>query len=232
MGRNCSVVGFIGIDKFEYIMYLSRVIYHLGKKILMVDCSDTGALTASVPFPKEVKNSVIEYRGIMFLDGRNTENKDPYGRKVANLQNLMKDYECILIDYGYNTDMDGLKTCDRIVCVTDQQLHNIRRVSGIGNLKEVRKCLIIKDYVNCNVTPKYIVSELKIDNLAAGQTYIVYQDETDAKCRINCQYDGVFRFHKLSIQAKNVVKGLLKDLLPEVTKKELDKAYKKAEKGE
>lgn len=230
MDRNCRVVGFIGMDKYEYIMYLTRVLCLLDKKVLMVDCSETGALSSSVPCPEEIKNSVIEYRGVMFHDCRNKENKDPYSGKETNLN--YEAYDFILIDYGYYTEAEGLCACDRIVCVTDQQAHNIQRITGIDLLKDKQKSLIIKDVVNSKITPRFIVDELKLENLSAKQTYVVYQDELDSKCRINCQYDALSRFLKLSMQSKNVIKGLVTELLPEITKKELEVAYKRAEKGE
>jgi len=229
MDRNCSVMGFLGVDKYEYIMYLSRVLYHLGKNVLMVDCSESGALASCFLCPEGIKNEIMEYRGVRFLDGRNSMDIDTF-MDSKNMPAANK-YDSILIDYGFHVDEQGLKNCDHLVYVTDQQAHNIRRVSKFIHLKDKQVNLIIKNLVNSRITPKYIISEINLKHISTKQTYVVYQDELDTNCRMNCQYDGVFRFVKLSSQSKNVIKGLLVELLPSITKRELKEAYKKAERG-
>ncbi len=229
MDRNCRVIGFLGIDKQEYMMYLSRVLYHLGKKVLLVDYSETGALSSSIPSPKGIRNTVIESRGVMFLDNRNSKEEVPLWQNKADIQDAENDFA--LIDYGFCTGAIGLSACEQLVLVTDQQAHNINRLAGLDYLKEMRKSLVIKNVVSCRITRQYIAGELKLEGPASKQTYMIYQDEVDTKCRINSQYDGIFRFAKLSSQSKNMIKGLIVEILPEITKKQLKEAYKKAEKG-
>lgn len=229
MDRNCSVMGFLGMDKYEYIMYLSRVLYHLGKKVLMVDCSESGALASCMLYPESIKNEIIEYRGVMFLDSRNSMDMDPY-RELEN-ESHSNEYDYILIDYGFHVNGNGLKSCDHLVYVMDQQAHNIRRLSNLIHLKDIKSNLIIKNVINSSITAKYIISEMNLEHLSTKQTYVVYEDELDANCRMNCQYDGVFRFVKISSQSKNVIKGLVVELLPKIMRRELKEAYKKAERG-
>lgn len=229
MDHNCKVVGFLGIDKYEYVLYLSRVLYHLGKKVIMVDYSETGALAASIPCPEGLKNSVIEYRGVMFSDGMDTNETKDNGNDKAEFQK--NDFDCVLIDFGLRVGNEKLKFCDRIICVTDQQIHNIKRLAVVGDLQGVKKSLVIKDVVGSRVNPSYIICEFEQRNLKAEQIYIVNQDEIDTRCRINSQYDGVFHFRKLSMQTKTVIWGLIYEMYPNAEKKALNDAFKKAEKG-
>jgi hypothetical protein len=229
LDRNKKIVGFIGMDKYEYILYLSRILYHLKKNVLLVDCSETGALTASIPIPKGATDTVIETRGIMFLDGRSSFENHSFCWEEAPINE--KEYDYVLIDYGYNTNADGLRNCDQLVIVTDQLAHNLGRLSIPDFLKDKEKTLIIKHVVSCKITPEYIAKELDFDHPFTKKVYVVYEDELDRECKIKCQYEGVFRFIKISMQLKSVIKGLTIELLPKLTKKELKVAYKKAERG-
>lgn len=229
MDRNYSVVGFLGIDKYEYIIYLSRVLYHQGKKVLLVDCSETGALTAAIPFPKNISNSMIEYCGVFFMDRRGMKNNASFLHKDMEQQDKVFDY--VLIDYGFYTDAKSIDHCNHIVCVTDPLAHNIGRLASLEHLKEINTSLIIKNYVNSKITPNYIIRELGFEKHRINHTYVVYLDEVDAEAAVHCQYDGSLRFTKLTLQTKYVIKGLTKELLPEVNKKEIYKAYNKAKRG-
>jgi hypothetical protein len=195
----------------------------------MVDCSETGALTSSIPRPFENINSEIDYRGVMFLDQRNSIIGTTHCRSDVSICD--KEYDCVLIDYGYNLNTKGLLDCDQLIFVTDQQAHNIGRLTIPNNLRDNKKCLIIKNLVRSRITPSYILSELMLDNLSSTQIYVVDQDELDSKCKINCQYDGTFHFMKLSTQTKSIIMGLSVALYPDITKKDLKEAYKKAERG-
>ncbi|MDF2942794.1 MAG: hypothetical protein K0S01_1652 [Herbinix sp.] len=228
MDRDYRIVAFVGIDKQEYILYLSRILYLLGKKVLMVDCSETGALTASIPTPVGTINSIIENRGVMFLDARSLNKDNSLCWEEVSTDEV---YNYILIDYGYNTHAEGLNDCDQLVIVTDQQAHNIGRLSIPAHLKDKDKILIITNVVACKITPQFITNELKLNHLVTKKVYVVNQDELDMECKIKCQYEGIFRFIKLSTQLKSVLKGLIMELLPELQKKILKEAYKKAERG-
>jgi hypothetical protein len=228
MDRNCQSIGFLGIDKYEYILYLSRVLYHLGKKVLLVDCSETGALTSSIPRPKAKFNSEIEYRGVMFFDQQKS-NDNPYGWSEVIMGD--KEYDYVLIDYGFGGNTKELAKCSQLVFVTDQQAHNIHRLRIPDDLKHCEKYIIIKNYVKCRITPSYILSELTLDYLSANQIYIADQDELDLKCKINYQYEGTFHFRKLSTQTKSIIKGLLIKFCPEITKKQIKEVCKKVERG-
>ena len=64
-----KLIGFLGCDKYEIILYLSRILYHLGKKVLLVDYAESEALYQSIPVPDTLKdeNNYIHYSGIDFI---------------------------------------------------------------------------------------------------------------------------------------------------------------------
>lgn len=228
MDRNCQLIGFLGIDKYEYILYLSRVLYHLGKKVLMVDCSETGALASSISRPNVKLNSEIEYHGVMFFDQHKSKD-NPYSWSEVIMGG--KEYDYVLIDYGFGGNAKELAKCSQLVIVTDQQAHNIHRLRTPEELNNCGKCIIIKNYVKSRITPSYILSELMLEDLSANQIYIADQDELDLKCKINCQYEGSFHFRKLSTQTKSIIKGLIIKICSDISKKQMKEACKKVERG-
>lgn len=213
-----KVIGFIGIDKYEYIMYLSRVLHHLEKKVLLIDYSESEALRSCIPTLKSPVSEVIEYRGIKFLNGK--------------LEALNGDYDCVLIDFGMNNKHPSINQCDHLVYVTDLQLHNIDRLYEVPGHKEIEKSLIIKDICACKLKPRYAINTINLTNLSPNNILAVSFDYIDYKCKITCQCDDVFQFKKISIQTKNAVIKLVSICCDIATNKELMTAYNKAKKGE
>ena len=75
-GDNVTVVGFAGFCKSDIILYLSRILYVLGKKIAIVDRSTEQQLSFSVPIVPS-SNNIFEYRGIdIYLRCNNTPLND------------------------------------------------------------------------------------------------------------------------------------------------------------
>ena len=66
MGNN--TVAYVGLDNFDIILYISRVLMKLGKKVLLVDHSETMAIKYCIPQPKGLncQRDIITYQGIDF----------------------------------------------------------------------------------------------------------------------------------------------------------------------
>lgn len=227
MDHRCTVVGFFGIDKYDIILYLSLILHQAGKKVLAADCSETGALSACIPKPKVPAGTITEYRGLFFMDCR--RNMKPGSFKIPSLDN----YDYFLADYGFQADDAAIRTLDRCIIVTDQQLHNAKNLSSInrGTDQGIGYSLIIRDCADSRQKPGHLVAEIGLDDLPGLKLYASYLDEPDTKCRISCQYNGVFSFTHISAQMKSIVISLLHDIAPELGRKESDKAYRKAMKG-
>ncbi len=215
------LIGFLGSDKYEIILYLSRILYHLGKKVLLVDYAETEALYQSIPIPESLKeeNNYIHYSGIDFIQGK-------YYKR-----NKKEKYDYILIDFGYDTENIILSQCEKVLFITDLQLHNIKRIKNISYNGNGEKYLIIKDVFPCKIKPEYIQEQLSNLMIEEQQVYILYQDPIDMKYRIQSQYDLNFSFPKLSKPAKSFLQDLIIKLNVNINKKELKNAYHMAERG-
>ncbi|MDF2473833.1 MAG: hypothetical protein K0R21_1615 [Anaerocolumna sp.] len=215
-----KMIGFVGSDKYELILYLSRILYHLGKKVLLVDYAENEALLQSITVPETLKEdtSYIDYRGIDFIQGKYFRFK------------MKQEYDYILMDFGYIMDNEGMLRCSKVIFVTDLQLHNLKRIKNIEYVENEDKCLVIKDVFQCKIKPEYIINQIGFP-IDKNQIFILYQDSVDLKYKVSSQYDHKFTFHKLSKPTQCFLKDITKMMDNQLEEKDINLAYKKAERG-
>jgi len=218
MGDN--VIGFIGSDKYELILYLSRILFHLGKKVLLVDYAESEALYQCISIPGMLReeSGYIDYRGIDFIQGQ------------YFVPNMRQQYDVVLIDLGFNDENKALSQCTKVVYITDLQLHNVRRIKSLDYLRDIDKYLVIKDVFQCRIKPEYILEQLG-QVIDKSHVYILYQDAFDLKYKVQSQYNHRFSFGKLSRPTKFFLKEITKQMDNNLDEKRLNNAYRKAERG-
>lgn len=218
-----NIVGFIGTESYEIILYLSRVFHSLGKKVLMVDYSYTGSLAICIPVPLglNARDDVIDYR------------KTDFTMKELS-EDMINEYDDILINFEFNfSDCHKLiKNCNHLVFVTDQQKHNIGSLDLVPefDIDVSRTQLIIKNFVESKIDKNYIKEGLK-NTIFEDNVYLIEQDDLNTKSRILVQFDTKFTFKRISKSIKEYLKDTVKILYKEIPDNELKKAYKLAEGG-
>lgn len=227
-------VGFFGIEKYEILLYLSRIIKQLGKSVLLVDYSENGALSAGIPVwekygeygeygtamvaENEEYKTAVDYCGIHFM------------RNLALNEEVRKQYDCVLIDFGFELFHDAAVRCSKIVYVADQQLHNLKRLRDHDSWPQAETYAVLKDLCPCRITPEYILSEIRL-TLPEERQYAIYQDIWDLKCRISCQYSKLSPFVRLSRECRDFLKDFTGAIFPEFGRAAVDRAFRAAEKG-
>ena len=225
MDHDCIIIGFVGIDQYDIILYLARSLSHLKKKVMLVDKADTGALTACIPCPAGMGEVIIDYRGVYYLNSGDYKELVREGIEA-------RDFQYVLIDYGYSLSEEEAAGLNQIIYATDLQKHNVDRLIPLAAYQNNKKKLVIRDVVGYRYRPEYIRNELGSVEIPAEDTHIIYLDEVDTKCKLKCQNEIAFSFRKLSVPARNTVKGLLAGIIPGGNSKALATAYRKAEKGD
>jgi hypothetical protein len=223
MKLNQNVIGFYGIENYEIILYLSRILDSIGRKVLMIDYSSLTDLKSCIPIPIGiyVETDIVTYSGI------------DYTKKFID-QDLIDNYDDILIYFGFNFIESVNKYCTRIVYVTDQQKHNIDRLALITETDtkiDLPKSLLIKDVVDCKITREYIIERLQ-KNIKKEDVFVFLQDEIDKKIKIILQYNTSFAFQKISNTVKEYLRNMVRNMCPGIAEKELKAAYKIAERGQ
>lgn len=228
MSNSAKVIGFVGIEQFDIILYLSRVLKNLNKKVMLLDLADNKKLSICIPYPDQLlaknKNNslIIDYSGIDIIINNEGRNK---------ISNFVNQYDFILIDFGFDLKNKEILLCDELFLVTDLDKTNSNRFNNTQFDHIQNKYLIFREVVDCKITPFYVLEE-HIPNLHIDREYcsILYQDYIDTKMKLNWQYDEDVRFKKLSRHYKNWIKDTV-TYISGLTRKDIEKAYKAAERG-
>lgn len=196
--------------------------YKLNKKVLLVDFSETEALTESIPI-SDVFNentSYLDYRGIDFIKGCD------YYFKVEG----EREYDYIIHDFGFNQEILSDISCDIIIYITDLQLHHVKKIDIKREDNNPKRYIVIKDVLPCKIRPKLILEQISKE-VVVEDVYIIDQDDLDIKFKIYSQYNQAFYFNKLSKSMKTFLKDIISKFDENLDKTQIEKAYKKAERG-
>jgi len=219
-----NIVAYIGIDNFDNILYLACILTRLGKKVLVIDHSESMWLQYSIPQPKgsNCRKEIITYRQVDFT------------MQSIN-QKMKEEYDDILIFCGFNKEEKDLAECTRMVFVTDLFRFNYHRIPDITcNMKvngNVEQELLIKDVATIKITPDIIIERigLKIDE---NHVQVLYRDENDYTNSLVCHYNGSFCMKRISKQRKAYLMEEVKKLHPEIDNQHMKTAFRRAEKGD
>jgi hypothetical protein len=216
MSIKANAVGFLGIETYDLILYMSKLLLNLNQKVLIIDNSETEALTCCVPIPESLnpKISKINFRNIDFV-------------KERSILEYMEDYDYILIDFGFKTTHKDIKNCSFVYLVTDKQQHNILRIQSLKLTQDAY--LIIKDIIK-NESAAYLLDYLKENKINIKQYYYLYYDDADKENMISLQYNNDIKFKNQSGQLKYLLNQLIIETL-HFNKAEVGQAYKKAKRG-
>lgn len=219
-----NVVAYAGVDNFDNILYLSRILIKLDKRVLIVDHSERGSLIHSIPKPKGVNadKTIISYRQMDFTT-------------MMIPRDLLADYDDVFIYYGFNKPLKDLIICNRMVWVTDLYRYHYEDSEyfpyyedAIGNSM---RYLLVKDAVELKITPEMIAERMElccpVQNIS-----ILYIDERDYYNSLICHYNGDYRFTDISKQRRKYLLKEIKSLYPQLKDKHYKVAYRKARKGD
>lgn len=216
-----NIVAYVGLESFDTILYLSRIMQRLGRKVLVVDNSDTLSLTYSVPQISDINTNqtIISNRRVDFTN-------------MSVSEELAAEYDDILIDCGMKEPITTINLLTRIVYVTDLFDYNIRRLAGISQYynSSCDKELLIRNAVFIKISPEQISQKIS-KVILPDRLQVLYRDELDYESALNCHINQVF--------AINVSRGYKKYLLNQVkimcdtfTSKEIKEAFREAKNGD
>lgn len=215
-----NVVAFVGIESFDNIQYIARILSNLNKKILVIDYSETEALTWSIPQIKfiDIYNDIIKFRQVDYTKQNITED-------------MLKVYDDIIIAFGFNIKNEFMKYCNKIIYVTDLYINNIEKLNRVHDFDVEEKYLLIRNVLGIKISPETVAQQIE-KNIPTENTMILPFSENDQINGLINQYNQSFRFKKISRQLKELLYKQVNDLYPDITKDKLNEAYKKAKRGE
>lgn len=208
-------IGFIGSEKAEIMQYLSRILYHLGKRVLLIDVSEDKQLTASIPCMEglDSEKEIIDYRSVGFCN---------FFPKETN------GYDYILTDFGFRTGHEEATCCKLVFYVSDLQKHHLDRINVPAVAKD--SYLILKDVVKCKISPKFLLQYLNRLNPEPRTTIVLPFRKEDKKSEFLCTWDSLFKFQNTSGWVKDMLFFIVINILGQ-SENEVKKAFRKAERG-
>lgn len=218
-----NIVAYIGIDNFDHILYLSRILSHLGKKVLLIDHSDTLSLKYSIPMPDglDCSSDMVDYKHVEFTTSEISEE-------------IKEKYDDIIIFCGFNPREEDINSCNRVVFVTDQYRYNYDRVSSLypndSNVSQIEPELLVKEATTSKITANVITDHMGI-TFSPNNISVLYFDEQDYNNSLICHFNQSFQFKKISKQLQDYLIREVSRFYPESSIKDIISSYKRARKG-
>jgi|GEM_PF-4495983 len=210
-----NTIGFLGIEKYDIIIYLAKLISNTGKKVLIIDNSETDALGCCIAVPEglDPHKAVVSQGEIDYV-------------KKQNPENYIKKYDFIITDYGFNVDNQDIKMCQYVFLVLDKQFHNRKKMQEARkHLRDNEPYLLIRD-VSPSSQPKSVLEE----DFNVREKFILEFDAVDRKKMVELQYNRKIGLNKLSYQYKELLERITTGIF-NIDKKEYFKSFKKLKRG-
>jgi len=208
-----EIVGFWGVEKYDLILYLSHFLSAMNNKVLIIDNSETGALTYCIPVPSALNPKVnkITFRNIDFVKDSNPSD--------------FKGYDYIMVDYGFRITQKELTGCAKLFVVTDKQQHNIDSINKL-KVSSDEVYLILKDLTWKDKAE----SILKAVTIGVNEAFYLNYDEADRAYMIELQHDEKLFLKKLSPEYKSLIQKIITNIF-QIHSKEYGLAYKILKRG-
>ena len=217
---NSKVIGFVGLDVQDTILYLSRIFRHMGKSVLMADYSESQALYYCIPMipGTDAYAARVEYRGTYFTIGPIREKE--YG-----------DFDVIMIFFGFEARRET-KYCTHMIYTTDGEKNHVERLSRVKGEEADYSQLVFRNagrvqrgMGEAGYVPAGMVRE--------ACQYTCNDSARERRLRMQCQYNEIFSFQGISARFKRYLFDTVRAVFPgEVSGKKFEESFRKAQMGE
>lgn len=219
--KKAYLLGFCGIEIPDVILYLSRILYKLGKRVLICDYSPEGELEYYIPFHNEINplTECVDYRGV------------DYTRQFLE-EEWKKKYDFLILNFGFGT-VQVSTVCHRMIYVSDWDKAHIKRLEKIpaDRKNSQEKMILIRDMIPGGIRMNGYFQELK-KLLQTEELTRLKLKLPDLRAKMTAEYNDVFVFRFISRDLYNVLLKEIQKLCPNEEEKKLFAAIRSAEKGE
>jgi len=184
-----KLVGFVGYECEDIVLYLAKILTGLGKKVAVVDRTEQEMLLEILELRKEVYEE--DYYGIRITD------------QGVNFDN----YDIVFYLFGYRLIHPKLYECEALIMVTDGVPAHASLLRKIGNW-ERKQYLIIRNLVPMRHTEHYLSVLADNENSYCEIPY----DENDIRMRYSLSSYAGCTVRQLSTGMKRALMILLKFL--------------------
>ena len=202
-------MGFIGVDKYDFICCMGKALSEMEKKVLLVDYTSLRGLMSTIP--EYIEGKITEYQGLFYLG-------DP---AIGEIQRLVQTntYDFILMDFDYVCARKDIFLCQNIVFLTDMQRHHLEVIENIKVPSTMQKYLILRmEYLSrkSSVYLRQIAKNMGVDE---GRYFYCPWGERERRNQLRCQYQYEIPWKKCPSIMKRIIWNLIKECTEPATKR-------------
>lgn len=228
-------IGFIGAyDKIDLIIYVSRLLTQMNKKVMVIDATTLQKAKYVVPSISPSKTYITDFEGIDIAVGfyDYASIKDYLGMP----QNSVFEYDYIFLDIDSPEAIEdfNIKAATKNYFVTGFDLYSLKRgleiLSGIGEPITLKKILFSR---NATKEEDEYLNYLSLGYKAIWEEEKIYFpfEQGDQTAIMENQRASKIKLKRLTQLYKESLMYLTEELLDESETGKLKKAFKQVEKG-
>ena len=203
-----KLVGFVGYECEDIVLYLARILTALGKKVAVVDRTEQEMLLEVLELKNEMKKE-------LYAD-------DFYGIWVTDQGVSQEEYDIIFYLFGYRLIHPKLYECETLIMVTDGVPAHASLLRKIGDFWK-KQYLVIRNLVPMKHTEQYLAILADNENSYCEIPY----DESDIRMRYSLSSYSKCAVKQLSTGMKRALIILLKFLSVECSERSIRDVMKK-----
>jgi hypothetical protein len=217
-------LGYIGVEAFDIILYIGKTLSMLDYPVLIIDLTDTEALTKSIYHGMELDSTenITHYRGISYI------RKIPPRKDLSDFDNGV-----VFVVYGLDITWKHTIQLDYLNIVIDSFPNNIDRVKrAISDVPtdNIRLRLLVKDIVTIDDFDR--VKASFVSEIMPISSKYIYYDINDYENAIRCQVFQSIRFKGISKKMNKFIRSEIADILPGTKPSQINRAVCLARKGD
>lgn len=212
---NSKIYGFFGAPSCDMIIYLAGILNNLGKRVIIVDESETHKVMSCF-IRNDEKTNFYQHKDIDYTSDNNLS--------INNIQGY--DY-IFLYKEAYSKDSFN---CNEYFVITDYKIDNLKQANEIVNKLEGKVNFILRDYCNEKLNIQYVLKEFIHFEESLQSINVIELDYYDYSYRILMEHEAYQGFFHISRDLKKCLKEII-SRMTNSSEKIISKAYHRAERG-
>lgn len=199
-----TVIGVVGCDYEDIVVYTAKILCELGKKVVIVDRTEQEVLLEIFEIPTRMEQE------------REVRDGEFSGLFMTNQGINQEMYDVIFLVFGYRLMHPKLYECESLVMISDGMPARAAILKKLGQW-ERKQWLILRNLVGMRHTERYLAM------LAGNEKdyYPLFYEEQDARVRYSLGAESGCGIRHLSKEMKYLLILLVQYIVPDFSDKEI-----------
>lgn len=227
-------IGFIGaFDKLDLLLYISKILKMLGKKVVIIDTTLEQKSKYIVPVINPTKSYITRFENIDIAIG--FDSYEEIERYIGQAENkkMSYDYALVSIDTIEGFERFYNKNTIKNYFVTSFELYSIRKgLEAISKIKQPIELTKLVFSTEINQEDDYYLEYIALGYKVKWNESIINfpYDTKDLEVMIENQKMNKIKMKNLSLSYRNSLEYLITDMIPDINITNLRKTMKNIEK--